>query len=188
MKSILKQSLGLLITIGAMQVAADDLHINPGLWVVQHHGTMGNNGISMPIPDATQLQGLMKNLPPQARAQIEKHVGANGTAMAAGQDVKVCVSKEQAAKNEFPTDPTGKCKLINNTRTGNTIAIKMQCSKGDVDAVITLHDATWWSSTMKGSAQNGAQNYTMDMQATGKWLGNDCGTLKPFVAAKQNSQ
>lgn len=186
MKTILKNSLGLLIAMSAMQAIAEDLHINPGLWVVQHQGTMGNNGVTMPIPDATQMQAMMKNLPPQMRAQVEKHVGANGTAMASGQDVKVCISPEQAAKNEFPTDPSGQCKLMNNTRTGNTIAIKMQCSKGDVDAVITLHDAQSWSSTMKGSAQNGAQNYTMDMQATGKWLGNDCGTLKPFVAANQN--
>lgn len=184
----LRTTLFLLLLSSAALTHAADVNINPGLWVVQHHGTMGNNGVTMPIPDATQLQGLMKNLPPEARAQIEKHVGANGTAMAAGQDVKVCISPEQAAKNEFPTDPTGKCKLMNNTRTGNTIAIKMQCSKGDVDAVITLHDAASWSSTMKGSAQNGGQNYTMDMQATGKWLGNDCGTLKPFVAANQKSK
>lgn len=181
---IFSYSLGLLIAMSTMHAAADELHINPGLWVVQHQGTMGANGVTMPMPDATQLQGLMKNLSPQARAQVEKHIGANGTAMASGQDVKVCISPEQAAKNEFPTDPSGQCKLINNSRVGNTITIKMQCTKGDMDAVITLNDATSWNSTMKGSAQNGTQNYTMDMQATGKWLGNDCGTLKPFGLAQ----
>jgi hypothetical protein len=183
MHTPLRTTLFLLLLGSAGLTQAADVTIKPGLWVISHQGNMSHGGMNMKMPSAQEMQAMMKNLPPEARAQMEKNMGPNGMAMMTDEGVKVCVSPEQAAQNSFATPPTSECKVVNQSRTGNTISIKMQCPQGEMESTVTLQSDTAWSSTMKGQMQHDGQNSSMDMQASGKWLSADCGTLKPMGAA-----
>lgn len=169
------------LLLGSAALAhAGDVSIKPGLWVISHQGNMSHNGMNMKMPSPQEMQAMMKNLPPDVQAKMSQHMGDHGMAAVTDEGVKVCVSPEQAAQNSFATPPNSQCKVADQTRQGNTISIKMQCPQGEMESTVTLQSDTAWSSTMKGQMQHDGQNSSMDMQASGKWLSADCGTLKPM--------
>lgn len=178
-------SSALLLTGLATHVVAADVTIKPGLWLITHQGSINHAGMNVQMPDAKQMQAMMKNLPPDMQAKMAQNMGQNGMAAMTGDGIKICVSQEQAAQNNFATPPNSQCKIVNQNRSGNTINVKMQCPQGEMESTVTLQSDTAWSSTMKGQMKEGDKTTSMDMQATGKWLGNDCGTLKPLGAPAQ---
>jgi hypothetical protein len=80
----------------------------------------------------------------------------------------------------------GDCTQSHTPRSGNTQKFSFTCTKppsrgeGTVTFVspgaYTMNLKTW--ATMKGREE------AMDMQASGKWLGADCGTVQPPVAKR----
>lgn len=177
------------LLLGSAITHASDVNIKPGLWVINHQGNMNHQGMNMKMPSPQEMQAMMKNLPPDVQAKIAQHTGENGSAMMTDEGIKVCISPEQAAQNTLPMAPNNnQCKVANQTRHGNTISVKMQCPQGEMESTITLQSDTAWSSTMKGSMQHKGKNSSMEMQASGKWLNKDCGSLKPFSTATQAAQ
>jgi Protein of unknown function (DUF3617) len=188
MRNTLRTTLCFLL-LGPAIAHANGVNIKPGLWVISHQGNMNHHGVNMKMPSPQEMQAMMKNLPPDVQAKIAQHTGENGSAMMTDEGVKVCISPEQAAQNTLPMAPNNsQCKLANQTRHGNTINIKMQCPQGEMESTVTLQSDTAWSSNMKGNMQQNGKNSSMNMQATGKWLNSDCGTLKPFSTATQTTK
>jgi hypothetical protein len=105
-------------------------------------------------------------------------MGAQGTSM------KFCLTKEQAAK---PAEPrmTGDCTQSEVQRSGNTMKYKFACTRPQQIAgdgqVSYVSDKAYSGRSNVTTLVNG-QPQQMSMEMTGKWLGADCGEVKPVGA------
>ena len=75
------------------------------------------------------MQKQLAAMPPEQRKMMQDMMGKQGMAMGPGGNaVKVCISKEMAARNEPPAQQ-GDCKQETLQKSGNTTKFKFTCSK-----------------------------------------------------------
>ena len=150
--------------------AADGLNIKPGLWEIQHKSNV--NGQDMP-----DMEEMMANVPPEMRKQMEAAMAQQGAGMGKN-GMTVCITAEQIARGETGAqDPNSDCKMLNMKQHGNTTNMSMQCTqpKAEGDMEVTRVSETEWHSKTQMRTREG----NMNMEARGKWLGADCGKVKP---------
>jgi Protein of unknown function (DUF3617) len=104
--------------------------------------------------------------------------GAQGTTL------KVCVTKEQAAR---PAEPrlAGDCTNTDVQRSGNTIKFKYECtrpraSSGEGEWTFVSDKAYTGKLATLNEVRGKPQ--TMRVEMRGKWLAADCGNVKPRPA------
>lgn len=156
--------------------------LKPGLW---------ENSVSMKSAGGqaeagmARMQEQMARLPPEQRAQVEAMMARQGLGMAAGKPntVRSCISPEMARRDEFnPGD--SRCKVLNHARSGNVVRFKVSCqmdgatSDGDGEFTLVSDAETRGKMTMNVVRQGQAMR--MEMDSTSRWLGADCGDLKPI--------
>jgi len=161
--------------------------MKPGLWEVSHKmqsaGGQMEHGMS-------QMQQQMANMPPEQRKMAEEMMARQGVKMgpAGGVTAKVCMTKEMVEKNELPSQQ-GDCKTTQQSRSGNTMKFAMMCvnppSTGEGQVIFTSPEA--YSMKMVMTSQSRGKPEKMNMEGGGKWLGSDCGNIKPTAppAAKK---
>lgn len=162
--------------------------MKPGLWEItnQMQGAPGSKADAA----MAQMQKQMAAMSPEQRKMVEDMMAKKGMQMGAapggGMAVKVCLTPEMAARNEVAPTQQGSCTHTPSPRTGNTQKFAFTCtqppSRGE--GQITFTSAEAYSMAMKTVATIKGKEETMDMQANGKWLGSDCGTVKPLAAPK----
>ncbi len=168
--------------------------IAPGLWentvtVKTQPGGQFDGAMS-------QMQEQLSKLTPEQRKKVEEMMASRGApggaAMGAGMSamagkpttVKVCITPEQAARDEMPQNQ-GRCTQTSKERSGNTLKFKFSCAgerpvtgEGEYtfasDKVHTGHVVV--SMMVKGQPER------LEMQHDGRWLGADCGDVKPRAA------
>ena len=154
--------------------------ITPGLW---------EYGIAMKGGPGSQMeaaQAQMAAMPPKEREMMERMMAQRGLQMGGpGKPmlVKTCVTAEQASRDELP-QPDANCKHTSQSRSGNTVKFKFECTgeraatgEGEYTFASTkeMKGFVRVSTTVKGKPE------TMQMDHTGRWLGADCGDIKPRV-------
>jgi len=159
--------------------------IKPGLWEnsISMKGAGGQADAAM-----ARMQEQMARLPPEQRAQVEAMMARQGVGMAAGKPntVRSCISPEMARRDEFnPGD--SRCKVLNHSRSGNVVRFKVSCqidgATSDGDGEFTLvSDAETRGRMMMNVVRQG-QAMSLQMDTTSRWLGADCGDLKPVGSA-----
>lgn len=168
------------LVLPAVPVAAQNM--KPGLWEINNK-MGGDQGAKMAAAQA-EMQKQLAAMPPEQRKQMEKMMADKGVGMAQGSGggtaVRICMSKEMAARNE-PPPQQGDCKQETMQRSGNTTKFKFSCSKPPTtgEGEYTLHNPESYTMKMKTVTQAKGKPETMTMDAQGKWLSNDCGSLKP---------
>jgi len=171
---------------GALAVfglSASAQSLKPGLWEVSHK--MGGN----PQMDQAmaEMQKQMAAMPPEQRKQMQDMMAKNGMQMgqagAGGMSMRMCMSKEMAERNEIPANQ-GDCKTTSQQRSGNTMKMAFTCanppSSGEGEVTFAGSDA--YTMKMKVSSIVRGKPETMTIDGSGKWLGADCGTIKPMAA------
>lgn len=168
-------SLGLLLSCHALSVPAQNAPpIKPGLWEVQSERLVDGK----PMPDMAQR---MKDMPPEARARMEALMKARGSGIEGG--LKICHTKESLDQGRWH-DAQTRCKTDFGTRTGSVWKWHSSCGEptaSETDGEVTFTNPenytvkTSMTMTMKGQAR------TSQMTMTAKWLGSDCGAVKPFT-------
>ena len=154
----------------------------PGLW--EHSFKMKSASGEMEKAQA-QMQAQLDAMPPAQRQQMEAMMKSRGVAMGAqGTTAKFCLTKEQAAK---PPEArlTGDCKPTDIKRSGNTMTYRFACTSpqqlvGEGQLTHVSDKAYTGSANVTTQVKGQAQQMTMDM--SGKWLGADCGDIKPLGA------
>lgn len=149
--------------------------IKPGLWEVQSERLVDGK----PMPDMAQR---MKDLPPETRARMEAamkgRVGPGGA-------MRICHTKESLDQGRWQESPQTRCKTDFGSRSGSRWNWHSSCtepmaSQTDGEAIFTSPESytvkTSTTMTMKG------QPRTSQMTISAKWLGSDCGAVKPFTA------
>lgn len=153
--------------------------MKPGLWEIKQQ-TQLDPALQAQMDQARQQ---MAALPPEQRKMMESMMAQRGMSIdmaGGGMTMKVCVSKEQAEHDEPPVDEKGDCKH-DIQRKGNVIHTRFACSnppsEGEGDVTITSPQA--YSMKMHVTTQDDGKPRTMTMNGTGRWLGTDCGNIKP---------
>lgn len=170
----------------ALPAAAQKLA--PGLW--EHSVTMKTDSGRMEAGMA-RMQQQLAAMPPEKRKQVEAMMAGQGMGMGApgaGKPmvVKVCLTPEQAARDEMPQSD-GQCKQLSQDRSGKTLRFKFACSgeraatgEGEytLDSDKAHHGRTVISTVAQGKPER------MEMEHSARWLAADCGAVKPRPSTK----
>ncbi len=175
------------LTLLACAASASAQNMKPGLWEVS--SKMGGN--PQMEQAMAQMEKQMAAMPPAQRKQMQEMMDKQGVSFGAaaggGMVSKVCMSKEMIDRGQMANPPQqqGNCTSTND-KTATGYKMKYTCtnpaSSGEGVFTYTSDTAYTLKMTMNGTHQGKPQTTTMD--ATGKWLGGDCGTLKPMVLPK----
>ena len=168
------------LTLGALQAFAQTQA--PGLW--EHSFTMKSQDGELEKGMA-EMHKQMATMPPEQRKQVEQMMSSRGMGMGAqGTSVKVCVTREEVARQAEPQFREG-CTQQVVQRTANSMKVKFECTKpqamsGEGEMRFISDKAYTGKSTLTSQANGKAQQMTMEM--AGKWLAADCGDVKPRPA------
>lgn len=159
--------------------------MKPGLW--EHSFTMKSESgkVEKALAD---MQKQMASMPAEQRKMMEEMMAKQGLGIGGKTNaVKVCVSKEQAEKLEFPQHQNDNCKQEVIKRTANSVKMKFNCTgksvtSGEVD--FNLIDSGNYTGKAIITTNHSGKNEQMIMDQKGKWLSADCGNIKPAVHKK----
>lgn len=177
-----------LLTLAALcasNVSAQQVNIKPGLW--QFEMTMpGNSQGNAMAGYIKQMKAQMASMPPEQRKQIESTLAdmeARGTEFTSdGMRTKQCITKENLTNFDF----LGKKGMESCTRktspTAGGMNVSMKCTRPqmNVDASLKyLGDKAYsFESTTTMPGPDG-KPLVQKSNGTAKWLGSDCGKVKP---------
>ena len=179
----------LALLAGFVAPATAQQKIRPGLW---------ENSISMKSQsgqmEAAMSEALkaMASLPPAQRKQMEQMMAAQGVGINAGpqgHSVKVCITPEQAAMDQIPQQEgcTQKLQRVD----ANTMHVSFSCKGGkgepptSGEGTVQFQSPTAYTGQfkIKTTGANGKLEQ-IDMAQSGKWLSDNCGTIKPAPAGR----
>ncbi|HXQ64245.1 MAG TPA: DUF3617 domain-containing protein [Steroidobacteraceae bacterium] len=168
-----------LCLLAVIAVAADRIAIKPGLWEISH--TMESEGVPV-IPE-----DVLARLSPEQRARMEAAMKAHGGgALGTNGTVRECIT-EKDLDHPFKADkPESHCTHTTASRTATSMEVHMQCKdmgRPGMNAEGTFKWQAPTSESMQGLVEmhmsDGTHTMTHRTKLTGKWLGADCGDVKP---------
>ncbi len=171
-----------LIALLAAAGSAQAQKMKPGLW---EHSTAVKGGEMAAAMAGMQEQ--MARMSPDERKMMEQMMAQRGMSMpgaggGAGTTVRVCVTADQAARDEVPLAES-QCKRTSLNRSGNTVRFTFTCEgerAASGEGQFTFVSATEQRGTVRMTrTRPQGQPETMEVQTTTKWLGADCGDVKP---------
>lgn len=161
-------------------------NMKPGLWEMTQamRGQAGGKDVAAA---QAQAQRELAALPPEQRKMVEAMMAKQGMSMpAGGNTVRVCISREMAERGQPPARQEGDCKTEWSPRKGNTITTKFTCNNppSTGEGTIVFNSSESYTMNMKVTQTRGGKPETMTLQSTSKWVGADCGNLKPLAPGK----
>jgi hypothetical protein len=175
MKTALSACLALAAACAASGASAQNL--KPGLWEVQHK-MKGNPEMERQLEEARRQMAAM---PPEQRKQMEAVLAGQGVQMAVGgQNVRMCLTREMVERNEIPAQQ-GDCKVTNQQRTGNSLKVAFSCTNppSSGESRMTINSPESYAMTTTATSSIDGRVEKMSVEGTGRWLGADCGNLRP---------
>ena len=166
----------------SLAVAASAQDLKPGLWQVGNKMTSASGEMEKA---AAEMQAQMADMSPEQRKMMEDMMAKQGVSMGAGgsgqMTAKVCMTQEMIERNEIPAQQ-GNCKTTSQPRTGNTQKLQFTCSDppSSGEGLYTFVSSEAYTTKLVVHTTAQGKPETMNMNATGKWLGADCGTIKPM--------
>jgi len=159
--------------------------MRPGLWeVTSKVAGSGEMGAKMAAAQA-QMQKQIAAMPPEQRKQMEKMLAEHGMSLSPGagdgMTVRMCVTKEMAERKDVPMHHAGDCRTDYVRSTGNTTRFAYTCSKppSNGEGEIVLLNPESYTMKMNIASQVQGKSQPMTVEAQGKWLATECGSLKP---------
>lgn len=164
--------------------AASAQTLKPGLWQVTHNMQTGSGQMEQSM---AQMQKEMAALPPDQRKMMEQMMAKQGVKAGpgGGMSMKICMTREMVERNDIPMD--GDCKTTHQSRSGNTMKMAFSCSNppSTGEGQVTFASPEAYTMKMAVSTKVDGKPEKMNMSGSGKWLGADCGNIKPPVAPKK---
>jgi hypothetical protein len=166
--------------LAALPAQAQVAPIKAGLWDVQ----LRQEAAGQAVPNvADQLQ----KMPPAQRAQIEAMMKKQGVAMGAdgSRAMKVCYTREMLDANAWQERVPTSCKTEYLTRSADRWTWRTTCpppgaSVSDGEAVFKSSDAYTVRVTSRREAAGTGKAVEGKTQIDARWLGADCGSIKPM--------
>jgi len=173
-----------ILCFGTVALPAAAQTMKPGLWEINNK-MGGEQGAKMAAAQA-EMQQQLASMPPEQRKMMQDMLSKQGMSMGSGagggMTVRICVTKEMAARNQAPASQQGDCKQEQMQRSGNTTKFKFTCTNppSSGEGEVTLHNPESYSMKMKSTSQRGGKSEQMNMEAQGKFISSDCGSVKPI--------
>ena len=155
--------------------------LEPGLWTMSTRTT----GAGVEAASA-QLQARMAEMTPQQRQMVEQMMAGKGIDMGVNPiAARVCISPEQAARAEPPAQPGCKHEVLQ--RNGEVLKMRFECtgppaSKGEGEYRLAGPKA--YGGRMVIETLHDGKPQRMEMEQSGRWIGADCGEIKPHSARR----
>jgi hypothetical protein len=162
----------------AFPATGEAVKLKPGLWEISQHMATADPKIQSML---AELQKQMSRMDPEQRKMMEQMMAQNGVqvdAIGAGAVVvNVCMTPEMAKTNTLPLKREGNCNQSWSKPVAGKMTFTFSCtnppSKGEGE--VTFTDDSHYKMNAKASGFGGP----MTIEANAKWLGSDCGGLKP---------
>jgi hypothetical protein len=180
-----------LVAFSATQVLATGFGLKPGLWESKMIKQLvdGQDRTAQMTGAASKMQQAMANMPPEQRARMEAMmkerggptIGSDGT-------VKMCISPEEANRDKPIVDRERGCEPATVTRNGNHTTFTINCSSNGNTTTgkgesTTMGNVITSQVDMTTHRANG-ETHTMHNETEMKFLGPDCGDVKPMSLPK----
>jgi hypothetical protein len=180
-----------LVAFSATQVLATGFGLKPGLWESKMTKQLfdGQDRTAQSAGAKSKMQQAMANMPPEQRARMEammkEHggptIGSDGT-------IKMCISPEEANRDKPILDREGHCQPAIVARSGNHTTFTINCSSNGTTTTgkgeaTTMGDVITSQIDMTTHRANG-ESHTMHNESKMKFLGPDCGDVKPMSLPK----
>lgn len=153
----------------------------PGLWeMTSKMSSPTNPQLDKQMAEA---QKMMASMPPAQRKQMEEMMAKQGVNMSFGAGgattLKLCVTPEMA--NRPPVEQRKDC-TYKFSQSGSTHNFSFQCTNppGDGEGQVTFVNADSYTGKMRINTVEKGKKETVDMQTSGKFLGANCGAIKPM--------
>ncbi len=177
-------TLGLLL---AATAALANPTVSPGLWEYRTSMVPSDPGMQQAMEKA---QKALAGMSPEQRKMMEQmmasqgmSIGAVGGAGAGGGTaitVKVCITPEQAAKQELPPSDA-RCTHRITGRTARSMKFAVECpaeqARGEGEMTFSSPKAYDGRFSMQQTREG--QPLRMDSTIAARWLSADCGAVKP---------
>jgi hypothetical protein len=174
--------------LAALASTAGAQTLKPGLWEITHKMQTGSGQMEQAM---AQMQKEIASMPPEQRKAMEEMMARQGVKMGpggpgGGMSVKVCMTREMVERNELPAQQ-GDCRTTHQSRTGNTMKYGIACSNPPTrgEGQVTFASPEAYSMKMAMTTTTDGKPEQMNMEGSGKWLGPDCGSIKPHAAPKK---
>lgn len=152
------------------------LPMKPGLWEIQPKIQLQSGNGTVPVPDISQL---MQNMSPQMRGQMEAVMQKQGVSVGDDGNIQVCTTQDMIARNLLPQKKG--CESLVTKTAGNKYSFHFSCGTpptiGEGDVVFQNSEA--YTSRVKITRQDQSEGRSVTMESSAKWIGADCGNLKP---------
>lgn len=164
----------------ALPAAAQTM--KPGLWSLSNNVTSDDPQIAGAMAMAQQQ---MANMSPEQREQLQKMMRQNGVQLDIGAggalQTQLCMTREMAERKEFPVQQ-GDCKQTFTQQSATRGHIAFSCTKPKVsgEGDLVAESDTSYRAHMKIRSAEQGRNQVVDMDVTGKWLSDNCGTIRPI--------
>jgi hypothetical protein len=162
--------------------------LTPGLW--EHKTTMKTNDPQTQQAMA-EAQKAMASLPPEQRRQMEQMLASQGIRMSPGAggsggiSLQVCLTTEQAARQEVPP-MDDKCTQRITGRTPKSMTFSIECpaerTRGEGEVTFTSPKA--FDGRFKMQQLQDGKPVQMESTLTARWLAADCGKVRPAAAPR----
>jgi hypothetical protein len=169
---------------GAVSAQAQSV-TKPGLW--EASSTMSSPTNPQMTKQMEEVQKAMANMPPAQRKQMEEMMAKQGFSMSAGSGgatvMKMCVSNEMASRP--PVEQRQGCTYNFNQR-GNVHNFNYKCTNppSDGEGEIVFNGSDAYNGKMRLNSLRNGKKETIDIVTNGKFLGANCGNIKPMVIPK----
>ena len=184
LRSALLVVCGGVVVLGASPVQAQSM--KPGLWDIQQK--MGGN----PKMDEAmaKMDKQMAAMSPEQRKMMQdmmakNGVGMGGPAAGGGMAMKVCITKEMSERQHVPAQTHGDCTTTVTEKSASGMKMSFVCKNppSSGDGVYTFNGDSAYTMKMNvrsAEAKGAGAASTTTMEAAGKWVSGDCGTVKPM--------
>jgi hypothetical protein len=185
MRSGLKMALSTVALAWPLLGAAEPAPLRPGLWEM----SMQRDGVDQ-AARAREMQEKMKNMRPEQREQVEKMMRQHGISIEGGGKFKVCMSKESMDTDAWHQQSQREMSCTTQrSKSGNVWKWHSSCpaphaSESDGEATF-VSDTQYTMKVVTTTTREGGEKTTRTMTGQSKWLGADCGDIKPVVPPRK---
>jgi hypothetical protein len=167
--------LALQLLLSASLSEAAMLDAKPGLWE-STTTTQVEGGVMPQIPDVSKLT-------PEQRARVEKSVGMRAGGRPSVSTVRQCVTAQMLEKwDTFAKSERGdECQRSVLDQSSRHVKMSLSCGNGKStgDMELTLSGSDRVSGKMAMVMRTDSGNRKINASFDSRWLGADCGNLKP---------
>ena len=171
--------MGTMLLLPLVAAAADftPLGLKPGLWESTVTMKFGSPMASIPPEQRAQMEAAMANMPPARRAQMEAMLAGRGQPTV----TKVCLTKESMSRAlDFGAQQRKNCqvKVVSSSSTSQQVEMECAMDNNKLTGTMTFEALSPVSgrATIQMS-QDGVPK--MSMIVNTRYLGSDCGDVKP---------